>query len=77
MIVGLLNVIDQAVWVYIRVEGIWGANKELETSEEAEVKWRILKWFGQKVIWGSIETSVLLQVFYRLSVGLEGWKRGS
>ena len=72
MVVGPLNVVDQAVWVYIRAEGIWGANKELEASEEAEVKRGILKWFGQKVIWGSIEASVLLQVFYRLSVGLEG-----
>ena len=77
MVVGPLNVVDQAVWAYMRAEGIWGANKELEASEEAEVKRGMLKWFGQKVIWGSIEASVLLQVFYRLSVGLEGWKRGS
>jgi hypothetical protein len=37
----------------------------------------MLKWFGQKVIWGSIEASVLLQVFYQLTVGLEFWKRVS
>ena len=43
MVIGLLNVIDQAVWAYIRVEGIWGVNKELEASEEVEVKWGILK----------------------------------
>ena len=72
MVIGLLNVVNQAIWVYIQAERIWGANKELETSEEVEIKRGILKWFGQKVIWGSIEASILLQVFYRLSVGLEG-----
>ena len=60
IVIGPLNVVDQAVWAYMRAEGIWGANKELEASEEVEVKQGILKWFGQKVIWGSIETSVLL-----------------
>ena len=72
MVIGPLNVINQAVWAYIRAEGIWRTNKELEASEEAEVKRGMLKWFGQMVIWGSIEASVLLQVFNRLSVGLEG-----
>ena len=43
MVIGPLNVINQAVWVYIRAEGIWGVNKELEASEEAEVKRGILK----------------------------------
>lgn len=75
MIAGPLEVVDQEVWSYMRAEGIWGSNEKLETSEEAEVKRGMLKWFGQKVIWGSIEASVLLQVFYRLTVGLEGWKR--
>ena len=42
------------------VKGIWGASKKLEASEEAEIKRGILKWFGQKVIWGLIEASVLL-----------------
>jgi hypothetical protein len=75
MVTGPLEVVDQAVWSHMRAEGIWGANEKLEASEEAEVKRGMLKWFGQKVIWGSIEASVLLQVFYRLVVGLEVWKR--
>ena len=75
MIAGPLEVVDQEVWSYMRAEGIWGASEKLDTGEEAEVKKGMLKWFGQKVIWGSIEASVLLQVFYRLIVGLEGWRR--
>ena len=43
MVVGPLNVVDQAVWAYMRAEGIWGANKELEASEKVKVKWGILK----------------------------------
>jgi RecQ family ATP-dependent DNA helicase len=76
MVAGPLEVVEEAVWSRMRAEGIWGANEKLEASEEAEVKRGMLKWFGQKVIWGSIEASVLLQVFCRLTVGLEDWKRG-
>jgi hypothetical protein len=76
MVAGPFEVVDQEVWSHMQAEGFWGANKELEVGEEAEVKAGMLKWFGQKVIWGSIEASVLLQVFYRLTVGLEVWKRG-
>jgi len=43
MVIGPLNVINQAVWAYIRAEGIWRTNKELEASEEAEIKQGILK----------------------------------
>jgi len=50
MVAGLVEVVDQAVWSYIRVEGIWGANEQLNTSEEVEVKRGMLKWFSQKVI---------------------------
>jgi hypothetical protein len=75
MVAGPLEVVDQEVWLYMRAEGIWGANEKLEASEEAEVKRGMLVWFGQRVIWGLVEASVLLQVFYRLIVGLEEWKR--
>ena len=75
MVAGPLEVVDQEVWSYMRAEGIWGANEKLEASEEAEVKRGLLVWFGQRVIWGLIEASVLLQAFYRLTVGLEEWKR--
>ena len=59
----------------MRAEGIWGANEQLEASEEAEVKRGLLVWFSQRVIWGLVEASVLLQAFYRLTIGLEEWKR--
>ena len=77
IVAGPLEVVEEAVWSRMRAEGIWGANEKLEASEEAEVKRGMLKWFGQKVIWGSIEASILLQVFYRLIVKLEDWKRGN
>ena len=35
---GPLEVVNQEVWLYIQAEGIWGANKKLEASKEAEVK---------------------------------------
>jgi superfamily II DNA helicase RecQ len=75
MVAGPLEVVDEEVWSYMQAEGIWGANEELEASEEAEVKRGMLVWFGQRVIWGLVEASVLLQAFYRLTVGLEEWKR--
>jgi hypothetical protein len=76
MVAGPLEVVDEEVWSYMRAEGIWGAYEKLEASEEAEVKRGMLVWFGRRVVWGFVEASVLLQVFYRLVVRLEGWKRG-
>jgi len=75
MVAGPLEVVDQEVWSHMRAEGIWGANAVLDVSEEAEVKRGMLVWFGRKVVWGLVEASVLLHVFYRLTVGLDGWKR--
>jgi len=75
MVAGPLEVVDEEVWSYMRAEGIWGANEKLEAGEEAEVKRGMLVWFGQRVVWGLVEASILLQVFYRLTVRLEGWKR--
>lgn len=75
MMAGPLEVVNQEVWSYMRAEGIWGANEKLEASEEAKVKRGMLVWFGRRVIWGLVAASVLLQVFYRLPVRLEGWKR--
>jgi len=42
MVAGLLEVVSEEVWSYMRAEGIWGANEKLEASEEAEVKRGIL-----------------------------------
>ena len=46
MIVGLLEVVDQEVWLYIRAEGIWGANEKLNTGKKVKVKKGMLKQFG-------------------------------
>ena len=50
--------------------GVW------YTDEKEEVRRAMLKWFGQKMDWGPIEASVLIQAFYYLTVGLEEWRRG-
>lgn len=75
MVAGPLEVVDREVWSYMRAEGIWGAGEKLEVDEEAEVKRGMLIWFGRRVDWGLVEASILLQAFYRLTVGLEGWTR--
>ena len=76
MIAGPVEVVDGEVWGWMRAEGIWGAAEKLSESEETEVKRRMLEWFGHKVVWGGVEASVLLQVFYRLARGMEEWRRG-
>jgi hypothetical protein len=63
MVAGPLEVVENEVWSYMRDQGIWGARQVLEASEEGEVKRGMLVWFGQRVIWGLVESSVLLQVF--------------
>ena len=57
-------------------EWIWGAAEKLRNGERPEVRRRMLEWFGHKVVWGGVEASVLLQVFYRLARGMEEWRRG-
>ena len=76
MIAGPVEVVDGEVWGWMRAEGIWGAAEKLSESEETEVKRRMLEWLGHKVVWGGVEASVLLQVFYRLARGMEEWRRG-
>ena len=36
----------------------------------------MLKWFGHEVVWRGAEGIVLLQVFFRLTKGMEQWRRG-
>jgi hypothetical protein len=75
MVAGPVEVVDREVWSWMRAEGIWGVADKLSDGEEQEVKRRMLEWFGQKVVWGGVEASVLLQVFYRLAKGFEQWRR--
>jgi len=75
MVAGPFEVVDQEVWSYMRAAGIWGAHETLEASEEAEVKRGMLVWFGQRVVWGLVEASILVQVFSRLVVRFDRWPR--
>lgn len=77
MIAGPLEVVQDGVFTPMREEGIWGRGDNWQENEDdvAEVM-RVMKiWFGRKIIWGSMEASVYLRVFYRLTVGIEEWKQ--
>jgi superfamily II DNA helicase RecQ len=56
---------DQAIEA---VEG-WARADGVEPGDQEEV----FRWLGQKMIWGEIEISRLVQVFYRLEQGREVW----
>ena len=65
MIAGPDEVVDEQVYSWMKAKGI------------EQVKQMMIKWFGQRVIWGEVEGSILIQVFYKLVVGLEQWRRDS
>lgn len=69
-----LEVVEREVYDVMKTEGIWGKGSKLSDEEMIEVFRVMMIWFGKKIIWGSMEGSVLLRVFYRLTVGLEDWK---
>jgi hypothetical protein len=48
----------------MKAEGNWGLGEYIQSSEGAEVHRVMLVWFGKKIIWGIIEGSVMLRVFY-------------
>lgn len=77
MMTGPLEVVKQEVWSRMQQQGIWGANEWLDPSEEEVVTQEMLKWFTQKAIWGGIEASILFQMFYYLTIGLEKWSRNN
>ena len=75
MVAGPYKVADEQVYSWMKAQGIWGEGEKLKEEEVQEVKQRMLEWVGQKVIWGGMEASILIQVFYRLVVGIEKWRR--
>jgi hypothetical protein len=78
MSAGPIEVVKVGLFQAMREEKIWGRGSkwgEWDEAEQAEV-WQVMRiWLGKKIIWGLIEASVFLQVFYRLTVGMEEWKR--
>jgi len=69
-----LDVVKAGLYDPMKAEGIWGRGSEWGSDEEAEVKRVMMNWFAKKIIWGSVEASVFLQVFYHLTVKLEEWQ---
>ena len=49
----------------------WVKNCGVELGNQEQM----YKWYGQKVVWGDIEASILVQMFYKLAKGLEEKKR--
>jgi RecQ family ATP-dependent DNA helicase len=74
MMAAPLEVVEVGVYDVMRQEGIWGQGPKLYGEEAAEVQRVMMIWFSRKIIWGSMEGSVLLRIFYRLTVGLEEWR---
>ena len=78
MSAGPFEVVEVGLFQAMREEGIWGRGSkwgEWDEAEQAEVWQVMMTWFRKKIMWGSMEASVLLRVFYRLAVGLEEWRR--
>jgi hypothetical protein len=77
MIAGPLEVVHEGVYTKMKALGIWGPEGAWNSADEKEVKKRMLQWFGKRVRWGLMEASVLLQVFYDLTIRLERWVQRS
>jgi hypothetical protein len=71
-IVGPEEIVEAELYKPMREAGLWGTELKLNTEELPKVKQRMLKWLGQGVEWGGLETSILVQVFYRLSCRFKG-----
>ena len=50
----------------------WAREGGIEVTREEDV----FRWLGQKIIWGGIEVSRLVQVFYRFEKGREVRQEG-
>ncbi|KFY64196.1 hypothetical protein V496_03407 [Pseudogymnoascus sp. VKM F-4515 (FW-2607)] len=67
-----VEVAREGLYGQMKAMGIWGRGEgEWSEEEHAEMKRVMLIWFGKKIIWGGMEASVLLRVFYWSTVGLE------
>jgi hypothetical protein len=74
MTAGPLEIVEETIYARMKAQGIWGAEEKLDIGEVQQVKQGMLRWFGQPVEWGGIDTSILLRAFYWLTVGLEEWR---
>ena len=70
--VGLEDIVETELYKPMREAGVWGAQPRLQLEELSRVKQGMLKWLGQRVEWGGFETSLLVQLFYRLSHSFKG-----
>jgi len=73
MVAGPLEVVDKSIHQKMKALGIWGPEGEWGSEDIKAAKTRMLQWFGRRIKWGLMESSILLQVFYELTIGLEEW----
>ncbi|KFZ23104.1 hypothetical protein V502_02418 [Pseudogymnoascus sp. VKM F-4520 (FW-2644)] len=67
-----VEVAKAGLYEQMKALGIWGLGEgEWSKEETAEVTQVMKIWFVKKIIWGGMEASVILRVFYWLTVGLE------
>ena len=67
----------QKIFRLLQEQRIWiEGNERLKEEDQEQVIKAMIKWFGKRVIWGGIEASNFIQVFYRLIGWLEEYRRG-
>lgn len=78
MVIGPPKVVEEHIFQKMKAVGIWvPEGSSWDEKDKKQVREAMRKWLGRRVQWGFMESSVLLQVFYRITVGFEGWVQGS
>jgi hypothetical protein len=78
IVAGPLKVVEQHIFQKMQAVGMRGPEGgRWDKKDRKQVREAMLKWLGKRVQWGFMESSVLLQVFYRVVVGFEEWVQGS
>lgn len=54
------------VWATEQFEG-WAGADRVDVADQEEV----FRWLGQRIVWGDMEISRLVQVFYKFETGRE------
>jgi hypothetical protein len=64
--------LGERVVEWMRADGFIKTVEKASDTEVKEVQKAMLKWFQTRVLWGGVESSVFIKVFYNLSRALSG-----
>jgi hypothetical protein len=64
--------LQDKVVVWMRADQVIKVVEGVSEAEVQEIQKAILRWFQTRVLWGGIEGSIFIKVFYHLSKGLLG-----